>query len=112
MLFPQTNPGGYRIVILEIFEVVCGLGRFGRMLKGVLHGYGRSGRASERLLDGLGGMLGGLSQVLCAMLGPKMAAKSGSYRKKCCSRWQKVPQRFLMDFASKISSPGNHKICI
>ena len=116
MLVPQTKPGGvpHRLleVILESFEVLGGLGRFGRILRAVLHGYGRSGRALERLLDGLGGMLGGLGQVLGVMLGPKMAAKSGGYRKKYYSRRQKVPQRFLMDFALKISSPGDHKICI
>ena len=116
MLVPQTKPGGvpHRIleVILEIFEVLGGLGRFGRMLRAVLHGYGRSGRALERLLDGLGGTLGGLGQVLGVMLGPKMAGKSGSYRQKCYSKRQKVSQRFLMDFAPKISSPGDHKICI
>ena len=38
---------------MEIFEVLGGLGRFGRMLRVVLHGYGWSGRALERLLDGL-----------------------------------------------------------
>ena len=56
MLVPQTKPGGvpHRLleVILEIFEVLGGLGRFGRMLRAVLHGYGWSGRALERLLDG------------------------------------------------------------
>ena len=97
---------------MGIFEVLVGLGCFGRKLRAVLHGYGLSGRALERLLDGLGGMLGGLGQVLGVMSGPKMAAKSGSYRKKCYSRRQKVPQRFLMDFAPKISNPGDHKICM
>ena len=37
MLVPQTKPGGvpHRLleVILEIFEVLGGLGRFGRMLR-------------------------------------------------------------------------------
>ena len=59
-----------------------------------------------------GGVLGGLDEVLGVMLGPKMAAKSKSYRKKCCSKGQKVPRRFLMNFVSKISSPGDHKISI
>ena len=57
MLVPQTKPGGvpHRLleVILEIFEVLGGLGRFGRMWRAVLHGYVRSGGALERLLDGL-----------------------------------------------------------
>ena len=57
MLVPQTKPGGvcHRLseLILEIFEVLGGLGRFGRMLRAVLHGYGRSGRALEQLLNGL-----------------------------------------------------------
>ena len=116
MLVPQTKPGGvpHRLleIILEIFDVLGGLGRFGRILRAVLHGYGRSGRALERLLDGLGGMLGGLGQVLGVMLGPKMAAKTGSYRKKCYSKRQKVLQRFFDGFASKISTPGDHGICI
>ena len=116
MLVPQTKPGGvpHRLleVILEIFEVLGGLGRFGRILRAVWHGYGRSGRALEQLLDGLGGMLGGLGQVLGVMLGPKMAAKSGSYRKMCCSKRQKVPKRLFGGFCVEDSSPGNHKICI
>ena len=80
---------------MEIVEVLGGLGRFGRMLKAVLHGYGRSGRALQRLLDGLWRVLGGLGEVLGVMLGPKMAAKSGSYRKQCCSKRQKVLKRFI-----------------
>ena len=57
MLVPQTKPGGvpHRLleVSLEIFEVLGGLERFGQILRAVLHVYGRSGRALERLLDGL-----------------------------------------------------------
>ena len=98
ILVPQTKPGGvpHRLleVILGIFEVLGGLGRFGRILRAVLHGYGRSGRALERFLDSLGGVMGGFGEVLGVMLGPKMAAKSRSYRKKCFSKRQKVPQRF------------------
>ena len=109
MLIPQTKPGGVpqRLleVILEIFEVRGGLGRFGRMLRAVLHGYGRSGRALERLLDGLGRVLGGLGEVLGVMLEPKMAAKSGSYWKKCCSKRQKVPQRFFGGFCVEDKQP-------
>ena len=41
MLVSHTKPGGvpHRLleVILEIFEVLGGLGRFGRILKAVLH---------------------------------------------------------------------------
>ena len=80
--------------ILEIFEALGGLGRFGRMLRAFLHGSGWSGRALERLLDGFWRGLGGLGEVLGVMLGPKMAAKSGSYRKKCCLKRKKVPQFF------------------
>ena len=101
MLVPQTKPGGvpHRLleVILEIFEFLGGLGRFGRLLRAVLHGYGRSGRAIERFLDGLGGMLGGLGQVLGVMLGPKMAAKSGSYQKSVTPRGRRFYSGFLMD---------------
>ena len=39
------------------------------MLRVVLHGYGRSGGALERLLDGLGGVLGGLGEVWGVMFG-------------------------------------------
>ena len=59
-----------------------------------------------------GGVLGGLGEVLGVTLGPKMAAKSESCRKKCCSRGRRFQSGFLMDFVSKISSPGDHKICI
>ena len=45
-----------------------------------------------------GGVLGGLGEVLGVMLGPKMAAKSRSYRKKCCSKRQKVPKWFFDGF--------------
>ena len=38
---------------MEIFQVLGGLGPFGRMLKSILHGYGQSGRALQRFLDGL-----------------------------------------------------------
>ena len=59
-----------------------------------------------------GGVLGGLGEVLGVMLGPKMAAKPRSYRKKCCPKRQEVPKPFLlMDFVSKTSNPGDHKIC-
>ena len=108
-LNPRTKPGGvpHRLleVILEIFEVLGGLGRFGRILRAVLHGYGRSGRALERLLDGLGGVLGGLGEVLGVMLGPKMAAKSRSYRKKYGSKRQKVPQPFFDGFCVEVKQP-------
>ena len=33
-----------------------------------------------------GGVLGGLGEGLGVMFGPKMVAKSRSYRKKCCSK--------------------------
>ena len=62
-----------------------------------------------------GGVLGGLGEVLGVMLGPKMAAKPRSYRKKCCSKRQVVSQRFFDGFCFEdkhISSPGDHKIRI
>ena len=54
------------------------------------------------------GVLGALGEVLGVMLGPKMAAKVETIDKSVAKR-QKVPQAFLMDFVSKISSPGDHK---
>ena len=41
-----------------------------------------------------GGLLGGLGEVLGVTLGPQMAAKSESSRKKCCSRGRRF-QSFL-----------------
>ena len=62
MLVPQTKAGGvpHRLLetILEIFVVLGGLGRFGQMLRAVLHGYGGSGTALERLLGGLWRVVG------------------------------------------------------
>ena len=52
-----------------------------------------------------GGVLGGLGEVLGVMLGPKMAAKSRSYRKKCCSKRQKVPKRFFDGFCVEDKQP-------
>ena len=109
MLVPQAKPGGvpHRLVevILEMFEVLAVLGHFGRILRAVLHVYGGSGRALERLLDGLGGMLGGLGQVLGVMSGPKMAAKFGSHRKKYYSKRQKVLQLFFDGFCVEVKQP-------
>ena len=51
------------------------------------------------------GVLGGLREVLGVMLGPKMASKSGSYRKKCCSKRQKVPKRFFDEFCVEDKQP-------
>ena len=45
-----------------------------------------------------GGVLGALGEVLGVMLGPQMAAKPRSYRKKCCSKRQKVPKQFFDGF--------------
>ena len=45
-----------------------------------------------------GGVLGGLGEVLGVMLAPKMAAKSGKYRKKYGSKRQAVPERFFDGF--------------
>ena len=99
MLAPKTRPGGvpHRVlgVIFEVFEALGGLGRFGRVLRAVLHGSGRSSKALERLLDVLQRSVGALGEVLGVILGPKMAAKSGSYRQKCCSKRQKLVKRFF-----------------
>jgi gas vesicle protein len=73
---------------------------------------GRSGRALERLLGGLERSVGGLGEVSGVMLAPKMAAKSRKILKKSGSKRQAVPQRFFMDFVSKISSWGDPKVCI
>ena len=106
MLVPQTKPGGAPHRLLEVMWVIFEvLGRFGRILKAVLHCHGRSGRALERLLDGLGQVLGGLGEVLGVMLGPKMAAKFGSYRKKYYSKRQKVSQRFYDGFCVEVKQP-------
>ena len=53
-----------------------------------------------------GRVFGGLGEVLGVMLAPKMAAKSGKYRKKYGSKRQAVPDQngFLMVFVSKLSS--------
>ena len=59
-----------------------------------------------------GGVLGGLGEVLGVMLAPKMAAKSGKYRKKYGSKRQAVPECFLMVFLSKINRQGDPKVCI
>ena len=97
---------------MEIFEVLGGLGRFVRMLSAVLHGYGWSGRALERLLDGLWSGVGRSWLGFGCHVGAQDGSEIWKLPEKCYSRRQKVPQRFLMDFASKISSPGDHKICI
>ena len=117
MLVPQTKPGGvpHRLleVILEIFEVLGGLGRFGRMLRAVLHGYGRFGRALERLLDGLWRGVGRSWRsfwVLC--WGLRWQRNPKAIGKSVAPRDRRFQGGFLMDFVSKISSPGDHKICI
>ena len=51
------------------------------------------------------GVLGGLGEVLGAMLGPKTAAKSGSYWKKCCSKRQNVPKPFFDEFCAEDKQP-------
>ena len=98
-MVPQTKPGGvpHRLleVFLKIYEVLGGLGRFGRMLRAVLHGYGRFSRALERLLDGL---QRGVGRSWRGFGWSKRAAKPISYRKKCCSKSQKVPKQFFDGF--------------
>ena len=53
-----------------------------------------------------GGLLGGLGEVLGVMLGPKMAAKSGKYRKKYGSKRQAVPEWFFGGFCVEDKQPG------
>ena len=53
-------------------------------------------------------MLGGLGEVLGVMLAPKMAAKSGKYRKKYGSKRLAVPEWFFDGFCVEDkSSPGD-----
>ena len=65
-----------------------------------------SGGGFEWLWGGLGQLLsgswvtsgavfGGLGELLGVMLGPKIPAKSGKYKKKCRSETQAIPQRFF-----------------
>ena len=56
-----------------------------------------------------GGVLGGLGEVLGVMLAPKMAAKSGKYRKKCGSKRQAIPEWFFDGFCVEDKQPGRHK---
>ena len=64
---------------------------------------------SGTLVDS-GGVLGDLGEVLGVMLAPRMAAKSGKYRKKYGSKRQAVPYLFLVVFVSKIRSRGDPKV--
>ena len=57
-----------------MFVLLGGLGRVGQMLRAVLHGYGGSGIALERLLDGLWSVVGMSLQGF----GCHVAAQSGS----------------------------------
>ena len=52
-----------------------------------------------------GEVLGGLGEHFVVILGPTMAAKSRSYRKKCCSKRQKVPKRFFDGFRVEDKQP-------
>ena len=56
-----------------------------------------------------GGVFGGLGEVFGVMLAPKMAAKSGKYRKKCGSKRQAVPEWFFDGFCFEDKQPGRFK---
>ena len=56
-----------------------------------------------------GGVFGGLGEVFGVMLAPKMAAKSGKYRKKCGPKRQAVPEWFFDGFCVEDKQPGRHK---
>ena len=114
MVVPQKKPGGvpHRLleVVLEIFEVLGGLGRFGRMLRAVLHGYGRSGRDLERLLDGLSRGVGRSWRGF----GGQAGAQDGSEIQKLSVKVLLQEEEgfkavFLMDFVSNTSSLGDHR---
>ena len=70
---------------------------------------GRCGRALERLSGGLRRVCGSLDEVLGVMLAPKMAAKSGKYRKKYGSKRQAVPEWFFDGFCFEDKQPASHK---
>ena len=117
MLVPQTKPGGvpHRLleVVLEIFEVLGGLGRFGRILRAVLHGYGRSGRALEQLLDGLWRGVGRSWRGFGCHVGAQDGSEIWKLSEKVLLQEAEGSTAFfLIDFVSKTSSPGDHKICI
>ena len=67
--------------------------------------HGRCGRALGRLLGASGGVFGGLGEVFGVMLAPKMAAKSGKYRKKYGSKRQAVPEWFFDGFCVEDKQP-------
>ena len=56
-----------------------------------------------------GGVFGGLGEVFGVMLAPKMAAKSGKYRKKYGSKRQAVPEWFFDGFCVEDKQPGRYK---
>ena len=68
--------------------------------------HGRCRRALERLLGGLWRSVGALGEVLGVMLAPKMAAKSGRYRKKYGSKRQAVPEWFFDGSCVADKQPG------
>ena len=112
MLAPNRKPGvvPHRLlgVILTAFNVFSGLGRFGRVLRAVLHGSGRSGKAIERLLDGLWRGGGRSWRGFGRHVGPKMAAKL-IIEKSVSPRCWRFHSCFLVEFKTKISSPGDQK---
>ena len=72
--------------VLEGYEVLGGLRLFGRMWRVFCMAMDGSAKFLSVCWTASRGVLGGLGEVLGVMLGPKMAAKSSCYRKKCCSK--------------------------
>ena len=73
---------------------------------------GRSGRALERLLGGLERSVGGSWRGLGCHVGAQDGSEIQKILKKSGSKRQAVPQRFLIEFVSKINSWGDPKVCI
>ena len=114
MLAPKTRPGGvpHRLleIILEIFEVRGGLGRFGRMLRAALHGSGRSGGALERFLLGLRRRGGGSWRGF----GCHVGAQDGSEIHKILKKvWLQEAGGSAVDFGFGVQEkqPTSSKIC-
>ena len=116
MLVPQINAEGvpHRLLeaILEIFVLLAGLGRFGRMLTAVLHGYGGSGIAFERLLDGLWRIVGRSWRGFGCHVGAPSGSEIWKLSETVAPRGRRFQSGSLTDFVSKISSLGDHKVCI
>ena len=115
-LVPRTKPGKvpHRLleVFLKIYEVLGGLRRFGRMLRVFCMAMDGSAKLLSVCWTASRGVLGGLGEVLGVMLESKREAKPRSYRKKCCSKRQKVPKEFFDGFCIENKQSWRPKICI